>query len=597
MDDQALKNVREAFEKMVSDNLIYRREYMVNYCPECATVLADIELKDAETTRPLYHINFEFKDKSGAIPLGTTRPEFLFSVTHVLVSPADRRFVHLIGKTLINPSTGEDVQIIASKRKFNAEEAEPYLSPFFPSYKRYDYEYTLRNSIPSKNLLDWQGKMLERYPGLKPEEARAKEIDFLSKKGVIDNIDENFADPILLCKKGHIVESLISLTWFLKIDDEKNPLRKPALDAIEKEGLVVFPKWREKGLVEWMGKMHDWPIARQNVWGIRIPIYYEVTDSAKFRVWFVDNQGNRQYGNLKEFLDKGVTFKEVESNLERLYAEADVPWTLSKQNGKRYLPETDTFDTWFSSGQWAHIVYASTSSADFSYFYPSHSIVIGQDLLRLSVSRKVLLSQYLTGRLPFKNVYLHRLIQGADGQKMSKSLGNVVPLEYYLDKYGADVTRLAMISYTTETEDFILSEERLEFFKKFTERLWKIGRVVEIANNYPLHFDFKNLSPEDKKIIYGLDELPFSAGALIERFAFADALDKLYRYLENLEAYVGASQSKPDIAVELGVIQHVFKTYITMLHPFMPFITEELSANLYKPSKPLSSSAWPTSKN
>lgn len=598
MDNDSLQATEQTFKKMVSDGLIYRRPYMTSYCPLCGTILSDIELKEDKVRTPLYFIKFKFENSDDYLPLVTTRPEFLFSVTHVLIHPADKQHAAYIGKILLNPITGKPVEIVASKRKFDPQNSEPFLSPLFPSYKKYDYEYTLRNPIPAQNLLDWEGNMLDRYPGLKPAEARAKEVLFLKNHGLIERIDDSYIESTFLCKRRHVVESVIMLTWFLKMDDEKIALRKKALEAIKKEGLVVLPRWREKGLIDWLGKMHDWPIARQNVYGIKIPIWYDISDPSKFIVWFIGKNGEKRCGNLKSFFDEGVTFEEVSEGLQRIYASEGAAWTLEKEVGKFYLPETDIFDTWFSSGQWGTIVFNSNNSDDFSYFYPSDSIVIGHDLLRLSVSRKILLSHYLTGRLPFKTVYLHRLIKGLDGQKMSKSAGNAVSLEYYLEKFGADVSRMALISYTTQPEDFALEEKQLFFFQDFSSKLWEIGRIIN-ANNQPSPdlFKLQDLSREDKNLLLAIDNLTIHLGSYLERFSFAYAQEKLCNFLSNLEEYVKIKQPKKNVAVSLSALRYVYKKYLIILHPFMPFTTEELYTNLYNPTHPLAATPWPDKMN
>jgi len=593
MDEESLNSVLGTFKKMVADNLIYRAPYMVHYCPNCATILSDIELKEMKEDLPLYFIKCDIEGSGESISIATTRPEFIFSSTHVLIHPLDQMHRHLIGKTLINPVTGKKIEAVESKRKYDPKNPEKFLSFHSPSCDKYDYEYAIRNSIPSFNLLDWNGKLIDRYPGITPLEAREKEIAYLNKNGKIERTDKSHFDYKYLCKRGHVVENLISQTWFLKLDDEKVPLRKPAIEAVHRENLTVIPKWKEKGLLEWLGKMPDWPIARQNVWGIKIPVWYEVSNASLFMVWFIDKEGKRLFGNLKTFLDQGIALEEIENGLERLYASEGAVWTLEKENGREYLPETDSFDTWFSSGQWATIAFGDMNSEDFRYFYPNHSIVIGHDLLRLSVCRKILLSQYLTGRLPFKIVYLHKLLKGQDGQKMSKSLGNSVSLEYYLEKFGADVTRMAMISYTEEQEDFILSEDRLLFFKTFSERMWKMGRVAELANQNSLeNFEVKLLRIEDRDLLEKVERLSSLISASLNRYYFADPEDKLCLFLLDLEKYVENMQTKKDISLPLSVFKSVFKKYILLLHPFMPFMTEKLNADLYNADPLLAETKW-----
>ena len=581
MDDESVASTIQMFKKMVADNLIYQRLYMVNYCPSCATFLAEIELRSTEKQLPLYCIKFDMKEADGYLSLATTRPEFLFSITHVLVHPDDQQNAHYIGKTLMNPVTGEPVDIVANKRKFDPEKAEPFLTPFSPSYKRYDYGYALHHGLPARNILDWEGKLIERYPGLMPAEARNEEITFLEKNGRIEKVIDFYQDSVLLCKKGHETENLIVFTWFLRLDDEKISLKKPAMKAIEGEGFTVFPRWKKKGLVEWMGKMHDWPIARQNVWGIKIPIWYDVSEPQHFMVWFTNRKGEKMYGNLKNFLETGVALEEVADGLERVYAGEHAKWTLEKEAGKHYLPETDTFDTWFSSGNDQQF-FGEPDSDDFRYFYPAESIVIGHDLLRLSVSREILLALYITGRLPFHFVYLHPLLKGQDGQKMSKSLGNAFSLDYFLEKFGADVTRMALISYLSSQEDFYFSEERLVIFEDFSHRIWNLGQqILQVSESH------ENASSSDEtELKMKMDELVGDVGYFIKRYMFAAAQEKVYDFFTMFETYVQENKFSPP------VIREVYEKYLVVLHPFMPFVTEAVYGN-FQTNLLLAAVPWP----
>ncbi len=560
MDEQSVLSVNHVFKKMAEDGLIYRELYMVNFCPVCSTFLADIELKEAQEQTPLYRVNFQVQNEADYITLATSRPEFLFSITHALVHPSDAQHASYIGKTLINPITGKPVTVVASKRKFDPAHAGAALSVFAPCYKSYDYQYALRGDLPYRNLLDWQGKLIERYPGLTPVEARKKEAFLLEQSDSLESVDPAHQETKLLCKKGHVTESLIVYTWFLRLDDEKHPLRAPALAAVEKDQLPVFPQWRKKGLVEWISKMADWPIARQNVWGIKIPLWYDISNPDPYIVWFTDKQGKRQQGNLKDILQAGTSLDEITAGLERLYAGEHAVWSLKREEGKTYLPETDTFDTWFSSGQWAHSVFGDPSSADFSYFYPSDSIIIGQDLLRLSVARKILLSVYVTHQLPFKRVYLHSLIKGADGQKMSKSMGNTTSLENYLETFGADVIRMTLTSYAGSPEDFYVAPERLLSFQDFSKRLWDAAKAIQT-----------NSTTGKEELLPQVEQLAQTTGQYIERYMFAAAQESVCNFLTEIEKQ-GTNE--------------VFEKYIAVLHPFMPFMTEEISRELGKKNSP-----------
>lgn len=586
LDDDSLRFTDRMFRKMIADNLIYRSSYMVNYCSACTTMLADIELKEVPARIPRYLVKFLFKDGQGHLSLATARPEFLHAVTHVLVHPRDERFASHIGKTLINPVTGEEVSIIESQRKHDPEDADVPLYVFSPSSKKYDFEYAIRHGLPAHNLLDWNGLMVERYPGVTPEEACAREVEYLMQRDLIESVDDTHEERAFTCKKGHVIHSVIRMTWFLRLDDEQVALRKPALEALKKESLAVQPHWRKKGLVDWIGKMHDWPIARQNAWGIKIPIWYEVTDPNLFTIWFRDAAGQQRYGNLKTLFDEGVSLKDVIAGIERVYAAEGSRWTLEREPGKQYLPETDTFDTWFSSGAWSAMVFESARVP--AQFYPSSVVVIGYDLLRLSIAREIIMGQYLTGRLPFRRVYFHQLLKGADGQKMSKSLGNAVTLDTYLQTYGADVTRMTLVSYAGAQEDFAVSDERLEFFKAFTERLWTMARACHVINDHiGSHVTPAQLLSQDMALQASLNELSAAVSADIERYALASAQERLMGFLGRLEEYISEALARDDAEDAAAIFRQVFRRYLVLLHPFVPFLTEDIYGLLFKPARPL----------
>lgn len=575
--------VGKMFKRMVDDRLLYRSSYMVNYCPQCATMLADIELKEEGAAAPLYFIKFPFKKGDGYLTLATSRPEFLYSVTHVLAHPQDERFAGYIGMQLINPATGQEVEVIESGRRWDPEHAEPHLGAFMPSAVKYDFEYAIRHKLPARNLLDWEGRMVERHPGLLPEEARPKEVEYLQGSSAIERVEEAI-EPTYYCKKGHAATTIIRMSWFVRLDDPHHPLRKPALDSIERERLVVYPHWRLKGLTEWIGKMHDWPVSRQNVWGIRMPIYYEAADPSLLTVWFVSGSGERRFGNLQTLLEDGVTFEEVAGGLERVYAAEGCRWTLEPETGKLYLPETDTFDTWFSSSAWGSVVFDPETNPELKGYYPSSVVVIGQDLLRLSIARKILLSRYLSGKLPMRRVYFHQLLRSEDGQKMSKSLGNAVELDEYLREWGADVTRMALLSYTGAPQDFYLEPQRLRTYRHVAKRLWAVGAICGLA-------DPREAARvgESEPLLAAARALRAAVGSQIDKYAFAQAQERAVAFLAQCEAHVAALGEGDDADYAAAVVRAAFKTYLEVLHPFMPFMTEELYMRLYRPAQPLAS--------
>lgn len=585
LDEDSVNFTLRMFKKMISDDLIYRSSYMVNYCPSCATMLADIETKEQIVTTPLYFIKFPFKDEDSFLTLATAEPEFLFAVSHVLAHPQDERFTSLMGRTLTNPITGEEVPIIESKRKFDPENQESFLRVFSPSSRKYDFEYAIRHHIPAQNLLDWNGRMFTRHPGMEPEETRELELAYLAEQNLIERIDNAHEQNQYLCKKGHIVRNVIRMTWFLRLDDEKTSLRKRTLAALENDRFTVYPFWRKKGISGWIEKMHDWPIARQNVWGVQIPIWYEITDPSLFTVWFIDSQKQYRNGNLKMLMDEGVSFDEIEQGLERVYAAEGCSWTLEREPGKNYLPETDTFDTWFSSGGWSASVFETSNSPEIAKAYPSDVVVIGHDLLRLSIARKIMICVYLTGKIPFKRVLFHQLLKSLDGQKMSKSLGNAVSLDSYIEKYGVDVMRMALVSYASEQQDFTFSEERIALMQNFSNRLWKMAKVCDAIVHASVDSVSRTWNTRDL-IVKQLQEVQRYVHAEIEQYSITKAQGIALSFLDNLEKYATYLISEESTGEDVITFREVFKTYLALLHPFLPFQTEELQGRLF-PSEPM----------
>ena len=589
LDEKTLESANAMFGQMVDDKIIDRKPYMMNYCPNCMTVLADIELKKEERTAGEYFVNLISAAGEESVKILVREPEFLWTVSHILAHPQDERFASLIDSVYINPITGKEISVVASARKLDWHMKQDQLEPFMPAAVRFDYEYAVRNNLPYPDVLDWGGRFVEMYEGMLPSFARQQAVAYLEENNFIAEVREG-CEEVHYCKKGHEVTNLIRLTWSLSFDAGESSIRQRSLDLLNSETLFVHPAWRKKGLVDWIKKIHDWPIARQNAWGIKIPIWYEVSDPTKFLVWFFDKDGRRQHGNLNTFLNEGVAWQEILDGLQQVYATGDCEWTTEPAAGKPYLPETDTFDTWYTSGAWS--VFAFEHLDYFDQVYPSDSVVIGTDLLRLSIARKIMLSAYLTGKLPFKRVYFHPLLNGPDGQKMSKSIGNVVTLESYLENYGSDVTRMALVSYMSQSDDFVFEDTRLAEFKHFSQRLWAIARAyqaVELAEIDLLKKD--EWGSQDTDLLNNFERLVGRIGNDIEKHFLARAQDSAVKFLDEIE-----STLRRGIAGEVGsagaVVVNVFPLYLSVLHPFMPFVTEAIFSEI-KNEKVLATNRWP----
>lgn len=603
LDNKVINTVHDTFKKMTKDNLIYRGEYMVNYCPKCGTTFADLEIFHKERTDPLYYIQYPLAENSKkAISVATVRPEPIAEDTHLAVNPKDKKHASLIGKKVLNPLTGKEMEIIG----------DGFVDPKFgtgivkltPAVDKNDYEVALKYNLPINPVLDWNGKMKGRYEGMSVIDARKKAVGELQEKRLIEKIDEKYLHTIAVCKVGHDIEPMILPNWFVRVDAPHKSFKKPAYEAVKNGKIKIYPKWREKTYLRWMEEMRDWPISRQNVWGIRIPIWYEIEKNNQFYIWFTTKSGEYKHGTLNQFLDAGITREEIIQGLQRVHALAGVKWVFEedKESGKDYLPETDTFDTWFSSGQWPLVTLGYPDSEDFKYFYPTSVLETGWEIIRLWVSRMIMFGIYLTGKPPFEFVYLHGIVKALDGRKMSKSLGNVINPEEYIEEFGVDALRMGLISGTANGKDFAFPRDRVIAYKHFANKIWNMARfmlmmIEQDGKDIPWYSAEmkKNLKPEDKVILKAFAKLIKTVNTALEKFRFADAGEAIYQFMwhELADKYIEQVKTRGDKDIALSVLRHIYINCLKLLHPFMPFVTEEIYDIVTKSKTPLIIETWP----
>ncbi len=603
LDPEVIKTVHGTFKKLSKDKLLYRGNYMVNYCTKCGTTYSDVELKHVERTDPLYYLNY------GPFVLATVRPETKFGDTAVAVNPKDKRYKEWIGK---------DIEVEGLNGKFRLKViADDFVDPKFgtgvvkvtPAHDKNDYEAGLRHNLEVRPVIGLDGKLNEKagnYAGLSVAIARKKVAEDLEERGLLEKIDKAYLHTVTVCKAGHDIEPMVLPNWFVKVDASHKSFKKPALEAVKKGKVKIFPKWQEITYVRWMEEMRDWPISRQNVWGIQIPVWYEVANPKQFTVWFLDKKAEYHHGNLQQFLDKGVTFEEITAGLQRVIADSDAEWLFEedKQKGKKYLVETDTFDTWFSSGQWPLVTLGYPDSEDFKYFYPTSVMETGWEIIKLWVSRMIMFGIYLTGEVPFEDVYLHGMVRALDGRKMSKSLGNVINPEEYLDQYGVDALRMGLIAGTSNGKDFSFPKDRVIAYKHFANKIWNMGRFIllmrdEWGKDVPEFekLDKKKMTSEDKEIIKQLESLIKTVDRELEKFRFADAAEVIYQFMWHTVAdkYIESVKNREDKDIALSVLLQVYVTSLKLLHPFMPFVTEEIYQKMPNHGKSIMIEAWPQS--
>ncbi|OQX50966.1 valine--tRNA ligase [candidate division CPR3 bacterium 4484_211] len=635
LDPKVINLVYKTFKKMHQDGLIYRDNYIVNYCPHFGTTFADLEVKYLEKQAKLWFIKYplkarESKIKDKWITVATTRPETMLGDTAVAVHPDDERYKNLVGQTALLPLTNREIPIIAD------EAVDPEFGTgavkVTPAHDPTDFEIAKRHNLPLIQVVDFSGKLSEKtgsYKGLPVLEARKKIVRDLAKQDLIEKIDKNYTHRVLVSYKGNYpIEPMVMPNWFVKTN-EKFKIRSKKLKKLSnqdeislgemgllavKKGLIkIIPKRFEKQYYQWMENIKPWPISRQIVWGIRIPAWYNVMKYPALQVAFLNSKnGQVVSGEIGKLLNT-YSLSEIEKGLQSLIAPTSAEYIISPDKpGENFLPETDVFDTWFSSGQWPLATLNYPNGEDFKTFYPTSVLDTMWDILFFWVARMVMLGLYLTDDVPFKTVYLHSMVTDKKGAKMSKSKGNVInPLEV-VEKYGADALRMSLLVGSAPGNPVSLSMEKVKGYRNFVTKIWNASRFV-LQHKTKLKTTFKNpkLETADKKILNRLDQVIRETTAALEKFHFSSAGETIYdffwhefcdRYIEQTKKRLYGEDERAKCQA-LSVLLKVLIDCLKLLHPFMPFVTEEiyqkfLQAGLKGPEykEALMVSPWPRTR-
>lgn len=535
LDERVITTVYDTFKKLHEDKLLYRGTRIVNWCPKHQTSLSNLETKRITRTDKFYYFKY------GPFTIGTARPETKFGDKYVVMHPDDPRYAQYTeGQTLelewINgPITATVIKDTAVDQSFGSG-----VMTITPWHDPADFEIAERHHLPKEQVIDWRGKLLPiagEFAGLSIAEARPKIVEKLQSKGLVERIDEQYTHEVPLCYRcEREIEPQVKEQWFVSM----RPLAERALAALAAGEVRFVSETQEKIFVHWLQNIQDWNISRQIVWGIPIP------------AWQRDGQ-----------------------------------WKISQNSpGEGWTRDPDTFDTWFSSGQWPFITLGYPDSPDFNTYYPTSVIETGYDILFFWVARMIMMGLYVTGRVPFRDIYLHGLVRDAQRQKMSKSKGNVInPLEVS-QKYGTDALRMALLVGNTPGMDMALSEDKIRGYKHFSNKLWNIARFV-LANTEGLTAeDGANeslLLAGDQKILADFRIMAADVTKDIEEYRVYMAAEKLYHFVWHTFADSIIEESKPRLmggeqdARGARVLLHRLLTdCLKLLHPFMPFITEEI---------------------
>lgn len=556
LDDDIVQIVYQTFKKLYDDGLVYRGERLVNYCTKHQTTFSDLEVKYVEREDPLYYIKY------GPFTLATVRPETKFGDTAVAVHPRDKRYQKFIGKEIeIEDVLGKAVLKVIADEAVDPEFGTGVVK-VTPAHDLADWEIGLRHNLRVKPVIDRNGKLNEhagQYAGMQVQEARERIVEDLKQKGLIEKIDKNYTHKIGVCYKcASTIEPQILPQWFIKM----KPLAEQAIKAVESGKIKIIPDHLKKTYFHWLGHIKDWNISRQIWWGIALPVWY-----------------CQQMQNSKCKTQNGII----------VHIDGE-PTKCPYCGSQDIARDHDTFDTWFSSGQWPFATLKTSGPRDFAYFYPTTVMETGYDILFFWVARMIMLGIYMTGEVPFRTVYFHGMVRDKFKRKLSKSLGNVVNPMEIVKLYGADALRMGLVVGNTPGTDLALDEEKIAGYRNFANKLWNIARFV-LLKTAPETFRSPLSKPNpitdaDASILEEEAKVMRDATDLMENFRFYLAGEKLYHYAWHAFAdkYIEASKiqlENPATKENTSLIlRWLLERLLSALHPFMPFVTETIWQNL-----------------
>lgn len=565
MDENLNKAVRHVFVKLYNEGLIYQGNRITNWCPKCETALSDAEIEYKEQEGSFWHIKYPVKDSDEFLEIATTRPETLLGDTAVAVNPNDERFKHLIGKTLILPLVNREIPVVADD--YVDIEFGTGAVKITPAHDPNDYEVGKRHSLKEIRVMDDRGVINSlggKYVGLDRYEARKAIVKDLDSEGLLVKIKPHVHNVGTHDRCGVVIEPIISKQWYVKMES----LAKPAVDVVKEKKTKFVPERFEKTYFNWMENIQDWCISRQLWWGHRIPVFY-CEDCGEMMV--------------KE----------------------DAPESCTKCSSTKIRQEDDVLDTWFSSALWPFSTLGwPDKTDDLNYFYPNSVLVTGYDIIFFWVARMIFSGLHNMGETPFEHVLIHGIIRDSEGKKMSKSLGNGVdPLEV-IDTYGADALRFMLVTGNAPGNDIRYFPERVESARNFANKIWNASRFLmmnldkELMNKYK---DEKDYSLADKWILSRCTTLVKEATDNLDKFELGIALQKVYDFMWNelcdwyielvKPVFYGEDEKAKGIAY--NVIYKVLSTGLKLLHPVMPFITEEIYTHLCDEFESITISTWP----
>lgn len=563
MDEGCNKAVNHVFKKLYDKGLIYRGERIINWCPHCKTSISDAEVVFEEKEGSFWHLRYPLSDGSGYIELATTRPETMLGDTAVAVHPDDERYKALVGKTVILPLVNKEIPIIADS--YVEQDFGTGVVKITPAHDPNDFEVGLRHNLPVINVMDDGGVINEnggKYAGMPALEARKQIVKDLDEAGFLIKIEPIKHNVGTCYRCGTVVEPRVSTQWFVKME----PLAKPAIDAVKDGDIRFIPERMDKVYYNWMENIKDWCISRQLWWGHQIPAWY---------------------------CECGETI-----------VSETVPTVCPKCGGTHLTRDPDTLDTWFSSALWPFSTLGwPDNTEELKYFYPTNTLVTGYDIIFFWVARMIFSGLEHMGEVPFNTVFFHGLIRDAQGRKMSKSLGNGVDPLDVISVYGADALRFTLVTGNSPGNDLRFSEEKVSASRNFANKIWNAARFI-LMNIEGKDIDCalpKKLYTSDKWILNRFNNVTAAVTENLEKFELGMAVSKLYDFIwdDFCDWYIelakirmnGADEESADSARR--VLVWTMSNTLKLLHPFMPYITEEIWQTLPHDGEALIVAKWP----
>ena len=562
MDEGCSKAVLEVFERLYNQGIIYKGERLVNWCPECKTPISDIEVEYEEQKSNLWHIRYKIENSDDYVVVATTRPETMLGDTAVAVNPNDERYKDIVGKRVFLPIVNKYIPVVADR--YVDMEFGTGVVKITPAHDPNDFKVGKRHDLEIINILNEDGTLNEKtgkYEGMTTLEAREEIVKELKDIGALVKIEPHVHNVGSCYRCHHTIEPYISNQWFVKMEE----LAKPAIEAVKNGDIKFIPKRFEKIYLNWMENIEDWCISRQLWWGHRIPAYY-----------------CKECGKI----------------------------TVSKEHittcecGGEVVQDEDTLDTWFSSALWPFSILGwPDNTEDYSYFYPNSVLVTGYDIITFWVSKMIFSGLHYTNKIPFENVYIHGLVRDSQGRKMSKSLGNGVDPIEVIENYGTDALRFSLTQNISAGNDMRYMPEKLETARNFANKLWNAAKFVNMYIDDIAVENVENFLPADKWILTKLPKLEKEVKDNLDKYELGVPLQKLYDfiwsdfcdwYIEIVKTRLYDKETNPfSYSVAVWTLNHVLVQVIKMLHPYMPFITEEIYQNLHTDKNSIMKDMYP----